>query len=259
LTLFSLRPARWNFWGDPNFLMPGREQFVEGPPHELFISCSDSTDSPCLKLVARPFAPPNQTDPGAQRRWGISPSDERPSPDKINDWMEQQIWAETETDFESEMDKLLLQFVHRPQAGTQWEEQQQLLSDILKMRCMWKLWSSKRLFVRQQPGFVAFPFDLKLVSIQDSLRLFAAQAISELERKILPVIDKCFIRQDAKKDTKKDPPVMKWLLLWQVILIYRQSLGCVLGQQQTDSAPIPIQGQYIAIHARSPDADRGNQ
>jgi hypothetical protein len=226
--------------------MPGREQFVEDPPpYDLFISCSDRPKSPCLKLAVRPFVLPNQVDNGAQRRWGISPSDEGPSHDKIYRWMEQQIWAETGTDFESEMDRLLFQFIHRPRTGTQWEDQQllePLLSDILKIRCMWKLWSCRRLFVWQQPETTAFPFGLQFESIQGSLRLFAAQAISELERKILPVIDKCFIRQDVKKDAKKDPPVMKWLLLWQIILIYRQSLSCVLEQKQTDAEPIPIQG-----------------
>lgn len=251
----TVRPARWNFWNDPNFPMHDREQFVEGPPYHLFISCSDSTNSPCLKLAARPFALPNQTDHGAQRRWGI-PSDERPSQETIYGWMEQQIQAETKTDFEAEMDKLLLQLVRRPQPGTQWDGQQllgPLLSNIFEMRCMWRLWSCKQFFVRQQPGSQAFPLDLQFVSIQDFLRLFAAQAISELERKILPVIDKCCI------NTKKDPLVMKWFLLWQMILIYRQSLSCVLGQQQTNSAPIPIQGQYVATHVRAPDADGETQ
>lgn len=253
----TLRPARWNLY-DPNFLMPGRDQFAEGPPYHLLISCSDSTESPYLKLAARPFALPNQTSYGAQHRWGISP-DERLSQDEIYRWMEQHIRAETKTDFEAEMDKLLLKFV-RPQSEPKWDGQQllgPLLSNILEMKCMWKLWSCKQFFIREQPDSPAFPVNLQFVSIQDSLRLFAAQAISELERKILPVIDKCCV--DGKKDGKKDTPVMKWVLLWQMILIYRQSLSCVLGQQQTNAAPIPIEGQYITIHVCSLNADGGDQ
>jgi hypothetical protein len=181
--------------------------------------------------------------------------------------MEQQILAEAEskTGFEPEMDKLLLGFARRSRARLQQERHQipePLLSNLLRMRCMWKIWSCKQLFFRQQPGSPAVPFDLRFASIQDSLRLLAGQAISELERRIMPQVETYL----AQKETAPCEPamrpathVMKWVLLWQLILIYRQSLNWMLEQQQTNAAPISIAGQLMPSKPGFPCADREDQ
>jgi hypothetical protein len=168
--------------------------------------------------------------------------------------MREQIEADTRADFEAEMDKLLLELVRRQEeallgqhAGTLHQMAQipeGLLSNLLKMRCMWKVWSCKRLFARQQPGSPAFPFDLRLASVQDFLRFSSARRISELEREVLPELDRYLSRKDKSPAAGPGVDVMRWLLSWQMILIYRQSLGWVLHQQQqTDAAPTPIAGK----------------
>jgi len=178
-------------------------------------------------------------DQGAQGRLGIAP-DGRPSQETIRRWMEQQLLAESGNGFETVMDRFLFQMVSRAAAHKQPEAA--LLSNLLEMRCLSRLWSCKQLYFRQQPGSQAFPFDLRFASIQESLRLFAAQATSGLERKILPELDNF----RAKKDTS----VTKWLVLWQMMLIYRQSLSWVLEQQQTDAAPLSIEGQCLSSLSR---------
>jgi hypothetical protein len=241
--------ARWN-WNDPKFFMPGREQFAAGR-HVLHISCSDSTDSPQLTLVVGPFILPNQKEQGKSSapRFGIAP-DDKPPEEALYQWMEEQILTERRTDFEAQMDKLLVKFVRRSATTMPLDGQcpqifETLLSNLLKMRCMWKVWSCKQFFVWS--GSRLFPLDLSLASVQDSLRLYAAQAISELERKIIREIELHLVKRE--KEANRPPPEMrtpcnisKWLLLWQVILIYRQSLSFVMEQQQTNAAPLPITG-----------------
>lgn len=236
--------ARWN-WNDPELLIPSREQFA-GSPIRLFISLSGSIDSPCLPVVVRPFMLPNQKDQGGQgiHRLGIV-ADEHPGEELLYRWMTHQIQSETATDFETQMDKLLLSFVsgQKNAIGQPFEA---LLANILRMRCMWKVWSCKQLYHRGREGVPGIEFDFRLASIQDSLRLHAAQVVSELERKIVADVETHIL----KKDTGRAAPPMrsridiaKWLLLWQTILIYRQSLSWMLQQQQTNhAAPIPISG-----------------
>jgi hypothetical protein len=167
--------------------------------------------------------------------------------------MEQQILLESRTDFEAEMDRLLVEFVRQARTKIRSAGQQMiggLLWNLFQMRCMWKVWGCKQLFYRQQLDAQGVPFDLQFEGIQDSLRRFAGQKISELERKILPEIDKYIGGKDtSRKDggaTEMD--IMKWFSSWQLMLTYRQSWSWVLEQQQTNAAPIPIEGQLVAIN-----------
>jgi hypothetical protein len=241
--------VRWN-WNDPSLFMPSREQFGK-ERFILFISFSDEVDSPCLELRAGLFRLPNQRDQGAHG-WGIAPN-EGPSEAAFYRWMEEQIQAEDSTNFEAELDRLLLRFVRRPhttmpQGGQRIPVIETLLSNLLRMRCMWKVWSCKQLFFRQQPGSVGAPLETQVSSIQDSLRLYAAQAISELERKVVSDIETYLVKKDAVRTVsamRATLDVMKWLLLWQLILIYRQSLNLVMEQQQTNAAPLPMTCQWI--------------
>ncbi|KAL2258240.1 hypothetical protein VTK26DRAFT_8527 [Humicola hyalothermophila] len=236
--------SRWN-WIDPSSKTPTREQF-DVVPIPIFISLSSDIESPCLPVNVRSFMVPSPNDQRNQGipRWGII-ADERPPESFIFQWMEQQIQFETGLDFETQMDKLLLRFVCGKYTPSE-QPLATLLANILKMRCMWKVWSCKQLYHREQLGVVpGTEFDFRFASIQDSLRLYAAQAISELERKVIGDIDALILN---KKDAGRVPQpkrcrldIAKWLLLWQVILIYRQSLSWMLQQQQTNhAAPIPI-------------------
>lgn len=131
------------------------------------------------------------------------------------------------------MDKLLYGLVSRQ--GQDPRMPKTLLSNLLVMKSMWKVWHCKQFFIREDRVSQPFPLGLQCASIHDSLRLFAAQKISELERKVLADIQKYI----AKKDAPGIPLTTKWLVLWQMIFIYRHSLIWMLEQQQTNAAPIP--------------------
>jgi hypothetical protein len=157
--------------------------------------------------------------------------------------MEQQIIDESRRDFEAEMDRLLVRFVRQARTKMRPAGQQgTLLLNLFQMRCMWKVWGCKQLFFREQPSSRGLPFDLRFEAIQDSLRRFAGQKISELERRILPEIDKYIAAKETSRSTATEIDVMKWFSSWQLMLTYRQSWSWVLEQQQTNAAPIPIEG-----------------
>ena len=91
----------------------------------------------------------------------------------------------------------------------------------------------------------AVPFDSRYTSIQDLLRLLAAREISVLERDILGLIENYPFKTDNEL-------VMKWFLLWQMFLTYRQSLDLTLGQEATNSASISYPGQLIVVNTLDP-------
>ncbi|KAL1841606.1 hypothetical protein VTJ49DRAFT_2301 [Mycothermus thermophilus] len=164
---------------------------------------------------------------GARLHFGIAPNC-LPPPDEIYRWMGEQVLAETNTDFEAEMDQLLIDLVHRPRP----QPQGTLLSNVLKMRCMLKLWTCKKLYV--QPfgtQDVRIPMDFK--PVLESLRFAAAQVISELERQIIKELD---IHRTKLKKTEL--LFERWVVLWQMILIYRQSLIWESERREADAAPL---------------------
>ncbi len=151
--------------------------------------------------------------------------------------MVQQIIADESRDFETEMGKLLVHFVRSSGMSTEpaGETLHALLLKLLKMRCMWKLWSCRKMFAQTHESAPAVLFDWRHTSIQDFLRLLAAREISVLERDILSQIDNYPFKTTEER-------VMKWFLLWQMLLIYFQSMDLTLGQQETNSAPISYPG-----------------
>ncbi len=223
----TLSQARWS-WRGSNSLVPRRERSEEDRVGSLFISCSEDPASPFLEVEACRFTLSNQTEGPHETRWGFALSS-RPSEDVIYQWMEQQIAAETDTGFEATMDRLLLRVVRQPQAGMLAKWQVPLLSELLMMRCMWKVWNCKQLFYRLSPESQAFPLDVRTSTIQDSLQSFAAQAISERERKILHGIQLLIVDKKDKGKETDEVTVVKWLLLWQMMLLYCQSLSWMLA------------------------------
>lgn len=239
--MLTPRLVRWN-WNNPS-----REQPDKYPVYPLFISCSDDVNSPCLHLEARLFGPPGQ----ARLDIVLSepPSKTQSWEDVICCWMEQQIMAESRMDFEAEMDRLLVGFDRQERTKMRPAGQQMaraLLSNLFQMRCMWKVWGCKQLFFRKQRELRGLPFDFRLEAIQDSLRRFAGQKISELERRILPEIGGYITAKDSSGSTATEIDVLKWFSSWQLMLTYRQSWSWVLEQQQTNAAPIPIEGRLVA-------------
>ncbi|KAK3906763.1 hypothetical protein C8A05DRAFT_11464 [Staphylotrichum tortipilum] len=228
---------RWN-WNNPYCRMPSHESRSQNcPTLPLSIFFSEDILGPCLNIRVHPVPLPIQRNSGAQHSGFTFAPFDAPSEKCIYEWMVQQIRADGSQDFETEMDKLLVHFVHPlgMRAELTCPTPKALLTKLLRMRCMWKLWSCRQMFVQTHPRSPAVPFDLRYASIQDFLRLLAAREISVLEHQILGEIDNHPFKADNEL-------VMKWFLLWQMLLIYRQSLDLTLGQEETNSAPVSYPG-----------------
>ncbi|KAL2158070.1 hypothetical protein VTH06DRAFT_4880 [Thermothelomyces fergusii] len=216
--LEKLVPAkfeRWN-WTKLSLVVPGHSQSDNTIP----IHCSLSESRPPLLLHATWFT--NET-----CGWFSIKHSNLPSVREIAGWMERHILAENSASFEACMDKLLVGFARNPQPGPQpWAQRipEQLVLDILTMRCMSKVWNAKSLVLQPDVGTIS--------QFQDCLRRLAGQAISELERKIAKDLWRLF-NKEKEKACHPTVHVVKWVLLWQMILIYRQSLE----RLQADAEP----------------------
>lgn len=114
--------------------------------------------------------------------------------------------------------------------------QQDLLKNIQSMRCMWKVWSCERFDIRTTDNS-PLPPNWDVSAIEGHIQRVAEQALSSLEKTILRDMD----RYLSPSDIREDRPVLKsamnvasWIILWQMILLYRQSVIRTLVQQERD-------------------------
>jgi hypothetical protein len=202
------------------------------------ISFPDRATSPPLEITAHPFTEQSQQGQNNQSvlRLGIMPKTRRTWGDKISDWAKKNLDNDDQNDFESQMDKLLRLVVNQ-QKG-----EDPLLSTLLEMKCMWRILCCK--------NFVLEPHVLRVqdaTCVEGALRQHAAESIARLEGKVLNEIDpylkkdqgKCDQRQPGEtaknggtREMKYTRKFYRWLGLWQMLLIYRQSLVWVREQEK---------------------------
>lgn len=224
-----------------------------------------------LEVTATPFTVPGGS--GNRKLFGVVP-DEGPGVDHIGTWVKAQITSEEKNDFESWLEKLHLRFVQsncldsavksdertarmegKPTLSKEpWkvkDMQKELLKNILSMRCMWKVWSCERFDVRAANGS-PLPSDWDISAIGDHIQRVAEQQLSSLEKKILRDMD----RYLSPLEIREDRPVLKsamnvasWIILWQMVLLYRQSVIRTLDQQEryqkeVNAAPFVLGSEY---------------
>ncbi|KAL2271281.1 hypothetical protein VTJ83DRAFT_652 [Remersonia thermophila] len=214
---------RW-WWYDQRDLKIPDNWFV-GDSTLVSVRCSQGGAS--LNIRVRRFNPPSQTSQATRVHFGIAPNC-LPPIGEIYQWMGEQLQTEAKPDFEAHMDRLLLNLASRPQP----QPQSSLLFNVLKLRCMLKLWGCKNLYVEPLGSQeVRVPMDFK--PVLESLRFAASQVISELERSIVKELD---VHRTRLKKTEL--LLERWVVLWQLILSYRQSLICESDRRQADAAPL---------------------
>ncbi|KAK4174073.1 hypothetical protein QBC36DRAFT_334437 [Triangularia setosa] len=239
-TMVGTQSARWNLTE-----IPRREAMNEAGSFTFFISFSDKTDSRCLPLRVAPFIRPDQ----GTHRCGISSS--QPLQEQaLLAWAKDDMQMEDRPDdFEPLLNRFhishvsgegLKKAIDRENTG-KWikvvESQKKLLSDLLDLKLMWKIWSCKDFFGRPQEAGAGRPLGLQFSSVQSWLRYTAAMAISRLEKNILEVFDE-YLKKDAAgltAATRSILEVSRWVSLWQMILVYRQSLR--LLQEHNEAEP----------------------
>ncbi|KAK3996852.1 hypothetical protein QBC44DRAFT_316701 [Cladorrhinum sp. PSN332] len=211
--------GRWN-WEE----FAKREDLDRNRSEFLLISFSNKPTSPCLKVPAAPFESTGQ--------YGlVLPA---PSRGELVRWVEAQMRLENSSGFETCIDQFHIQHVQNGAKSQIAQGQKDLVSKVLEMKAMWRIWSCKELFVRREKdNSPVQPF-----AIQDRLRFIAGKEISELEDCILAGFEG-YLKKEAGR-----PPTMlnvaRWLSLMQMISIYRQSLKWMLQQEHTDTAPLAL-------------------
>ncbi|KAK0670718.1 hypothetical protein QBC41DRAFT_317186 [Cercophora samala] len=237
-SMVGSQSARWNL-SEP----PRREPMNEAGSFTLFISFSDKPNSCCLPLKVAPFTRPDQ----GTSQFGISQSLQEKA---LLAWARDDMQRDGGLhDFESLLNHFHIHHVHSEglkramdrENGGKWvkavESQKTLLSDLLDLKLMWKIWSCKDFFGRSQELGATHPLGLHFSSVQSWLRYTAAMAMSRLEKSILEVFDE-YLKKDAAGLTAATRPILevsRWVSLWQMILIYRQSLR--LLQEHNEAEP----------------------
>ncbi|KAK4220086.1 hypothetical protein QBC37DRAFT_393867 [Rhypophila decipiens] len=251
--------SRWS-WKASRF-SPRRDDFIKSERTRLHVRFPfQGRSSRGLEITATPFRDVK----GSSNRplYGIVP-DEGPGVDQIIAWVKAQIASNDKQDFESYLEKLHISFVQnncldsavrsdektarmagKPTPSAQprgmVKTQKDLLKNILSMRCMWKVWSCEKFDVRTPSGD-AVHSNWDTSAIEDHLQRVAEQALSSLEKTILRDMD----RYLSPSDIRDDRPVLKsamnaaaWIILWQMILLYRKSVIRTLVQQERDQKEV---------------------
>ncbi|KAK3383264.1 hypothetical protein B0T24DRAFT_42091 [Lasiosphaeria ovina] len=233
---------RWN-WESQCF-RPSLEQFIESRvPIKLLVSFPSKPGRCELEVDARAFK--THYGGGDPASVVILPI-EGLSEERMYAWAASQVLTESEKGFQACVEELLQGYERNntldKAAGNFLEHKKhkilkRLMLNLLHMMHMWKIWSSGPFVIRQvldngngQPTSMGFQ------SIQNHLRRHAEQAMSSLERHILGDIDGYLSSTESGKEDTSLSSVLQvamWVSLWQIILIYRESLGSMSPRQQT--------------------------
>ncbi|KAK3341564.1 hypothetical protein B0T25DRAFT_616842 [Lasiosphaeria hispida] len=239
-------------WCWDSSLPPARDRSAGG--HDsIFVFFSKAATSPYLEVKVCFTS-------NGREALGIEPG-ASPSEDEILRWAKEQMEAERNPSFESSIETLLLTFVQHDGLqnalsleGKQIDsksirfarEQQAWMKKLLDMRCMWKVWRCRQFYIRRT---LASPemhnSSPRFQAIQDHLHRRAEHAISSLEKSVLGGIDRLLVPFSIKKEhqyLQSALNISMWVSMWQLILIYRQSLSQMLIDQPRYSAPVFIEG-----------------
>jgi len=166
-------------------------------------------------------------------------------------WAMEQIESDLDSSFEPSLDRFLVSLVQnrgidRASNGNVRSSfvdgQKECVQRLLKMKSMWRIWSSKELYFRQHrthPGSMMSTC-ASLQPVQDFLRNLAGGAVSEAEKAVLNEVDKLMTPISIKR---KDQRVLwsalnavAWTSLWQLMLIYRSTLR-MFHEEQIGRSP----------------------
>ncbi|KAK4231709.1 hypothetical protein QBC38DRAFT_465361 [Podospora fimiseda] len=215
--------ARWN-WEE----FAKRQDLDLTRQETLLISFSSKPNSPCLPVLAAPFTSVDST----TGQYGLV----LPAPSRADlvRWVQAHLSLENSEGFETCLDQFHIQHVQNGAKSPLAQGQNNLLSKVLDMKAMWRIWSCKELFVRRESN----NSPVQSFAIQDRLRFIAGKEISELEDSILGGFEG-YLKKEAGRPAMM-LNVARWLSLVQMISVYRQSLKWMLQQEHTDTAPLAL-------------------
>ncbi|KJZ73575.1 hypothetical protein HIM_07131 [Hirsutella minnesotensis 3608] len=185
-----------------------------GKPKQIAIFLTEDSNSPALLATVQPYVSNDERGDAINPNKADFPRDHVPSHETLQRWVEGQIRREHRPDFAQALQKFLLVYSE----GGRLLPKHDLVENVHKMNCFFKIWKRSSFWCRDPANNVA----VLPLSVQARLRNIAREALKSLEYKVLKSLDEC-LGQHAQPHSPERMAV--WACLWQLILIYRDLLA----------------------------------
>jgi hypothetical protein len=163
--------------------------------------------------------------------------------DAIAQWSRKQLESSASQSFDSLVQQLLLALDHANSLVSgrfSVNSQEHWLSKLLKMRCMWNVWSCKKFYARDARGQL---LQDSALAVQDYLHRYAGGTISQLEKDVLRELDK------LQTGIKGDNHVDAWVALWQLLFMYRQSASLGFHKDQFQETTEELFNKVVVLYS----------
>ncbi|KAK4454657.1 hypothetical protein QBC34DRAFT_138490 [Podospora aff. communis PSN243] len=173
----------------------------------------------------------------------IRPGIEKPHHDAIAQWARRQLESNASQNFDSLIQQLLIALDHTNSlvfGSFSVMYQEHWLNKLLRMRCMWNVWSCKKFYVRDSRGQLLADSTL---AVHDYLNGYAGGTISQLEKDVLRELDR------LQKVTKGYNHTDVWVALWQLLLMYRQSASLGFHRDQFQETTEELFNKVVVLYS----------
>ncbi|OAA73839.1 hypothetical protein ISF_00740 [Cordyceps fumosorosea ARSEF 2679] len=189
-------------------------RFHIGTPRKILLYLNKDSSSTPLKVTVQAYRQQEYANETAGVRLADFPRDEVPSHGQLQRWVEEEIKREHTTKFKYALQSFMLAY-HQDGEGL---PRHRLVSNVHKLNCFFRIWKTDAFWCHDPTNkFVSLP-----LSVQARLRSIARQGARSIEHDILKELDDILAQQGA---TKPDERLAIWASLWQLILIYRETLA----------------------------------
>ncbi|KAJ6782912.1 hypothetical protein PWT90_10489 [Aphanocladium album] len=188
-------------------------RFHTGNPKKILLYLTKDSSS-ALKVTVQAYRPHKDANETGGLRLADFPRDEVPSHAQLQGWVEEEIKREHTTKFRYALQSFMLAYSQDGEGLPR----HRLVSNVHKLNCFFRILKTDSFWCRDPTNkFVSLP-----LSVQARLRNIARQSVRFIEHDILKELDEILAQQGS---TKSDERLAIWASLWQLILIYRETLA----------------------------------
>ncbi|KAM3465776.1 hypothetical protein MY5147_008416 [Beauveria neobassiana] len=207
-------PDIWSEDAAEEEMMCHGPRFHTGNPKKILLYLTKDSSSAPLRVTVQAYRPQEDANESGGLRMADFPRDEVPSHGQLQGWVEEEIKREHTTKFRYALQSFMLAY-HQDGEGL---PRHRLVSNVHKLNCFFRIWKTDAFWCRDPTNkFVSLP-----LSVQARLRNIARQGARFIEHDILKELDEILAQQGS---TKPDERLAIWASLWQLILIYRETLA----------------------------------
>ncbi|ATY64906.1 hypothetical protein A9K55_005275 [Cordyceps militaris] len=207
-------PDIWSEDAAEEDMMCNGPRFHTGNPKKILLYLSKDSSSNPLKVTVQAYRMQEDSNETGGLRLADFPRDEVPSHGQLQGWVEEEIKREHTTKFRYALQSFMLAY-HQDGEGL---PRHRLVSNVHRLNCFFRIWKTDAFWCRDPTNkFVSLP-----LSVQARLRNIARQGARFIEHDILRELDEILAQQGAIKSEER---LAVWASLWQLILIYRETLA----------------------------------